>query len=407
MAANNNKRYYQSSLLERRRTTSGSVPNWRRVISQGGDATTALSGTYVRAWLGGGNITATWPYDTSVKNVEWYTESVTGDFAFHGFGPPSGTSDASLEAEADTKAKIRLNKKVKDFSTRVQGGVILGELRETLSMLRSPAAALRKGLGEYLSTVKHRSRGARKKSSTISKVAAESWLEYSFGWVPLFHDIADATAAYKSLSRKAETIRIGAGGYAEKQLDRSSYAGAYMNYLYYRETYLYTSKAHVRYTGAVRVTAGVNSAAEVMDRFGLTFKEFVPTAWELIPWSFLVDYFTNIGDILSYDNSVNQNLAWLCRGLLYEERKMRVHAPDYEAARKVKFQPGSVSLVFSGSPSYAVFERRSVTRGKVSSLPSVSFADFRFDLPDYWKQFANIGALLGSANGVHPQRFRR
>jgi hypothetical protein len=32
---------------------------------------------------------------------------------------------------------------------------------------------------------------------------------------------------------------------------------------------------------------------------GFDWSNFVPTLWEILPWSFAIDYFTNIGDVLS------------------------------------------------------------------------------------------------------------
>lgn len=45
-------------------------------------------------------------------------------------------------------------------------------------------------------------------------------------------------------------------------------------------------------------------------RMGLTIQEFVPTVWELIPYSFVVDYFTNIGDVVNYAYSANLNWVY-------------------------------------------------------------------------------------------------
>jgi hypothetical protein len=45
----------------------------------------------------------------------------------------------------------------------------------------------------------------------------------------------------------------------------------------------------------------------------LRLEDFVPTVWELIPYSFVADYFTNIGDIISAFSYGNMNLRWSTR----------------------------------------------------------------------------------------------
>lgn len=45
--------------------------------------------------------------------------------------------------------------------------------------------------------------------------------------------------------------------------------------------------------------------------FGAGVADIVPTAWELIPWSFMVDYFSNIGVVLDAWSMRFVNFAWL------------------------------------------------------------------------------------------------
>jgi hypothetical protein len=44
--------------------------------------------------------------------------------------------------------------------------------------------------------------------------------------------------------------------------------------------------------------------------FGVDWRELVLTGWELIPYSFLVDYFTNIGEILEAHSLAVSNFHW-------------------------------------------------------------------------------------------------
>jgi hypothetical protein len=48
----------------------------------------------------------------------------------------------------------------------------------------------------------------------------------------------------------------------------------------------------------------------VQQSWGLGTRDFIPTIYELIPYSFLVDYFVNIGEILNAWSFNQADLAW-------------------------------------------------------------------------------------------------
>jgi hypothetical protein len=39
--------------------------------------------------------------------------------------------------------------------------------------------------------------------------------------------------------------------------------------------------------------------------------KFLPTAWDLLPWSWMADFFTNVGDIIRGLSFVSGNLCWI------------------------------------------------------------------------------------------------
>jgi hypothetical protein len=55
-----------------------------------------------------------------------------------------------------------------------------------------------------------------------------------------------------------------------------------------------------------------------VDHFGLNLPDLVPAAWELVPWSWVVDYFTTVGayldDVFSSDPSA---CRYVCQNRLY------------------------------------------------------------------------------------------
>jgi hypothetical protein len=68
----------------------------------------------------------------------------------------------------------------------------------------------------------------------------------------------------------------------------------------------------VIYRGAMRVEA--KDPAEMDPALiGFDLSSWAPTLWELIPYSFLIDYFTNVGDVIRGWSHLGVRLAWCNR----------------------------------------------------------------------------------------------
>jgi hypothetical protein len=52
---------------------------------------------------------------------------------------------------------------------------------------------------------------------------------------------------------------------------------------------------------------------QVTDRLGLTANQFIPTLYEIMPWSFLIDYFSTLGVVVNAWASSGTKLAWVVR----------------------------------------------------------------------------------------------
>jgi len=178
-------------------------------------------------------------------------------------------------------------------------------------MIRKPALALRQGLESYLDALKKRSRGIPFSDSGRNKrkkVLADTWLEFSFGWTPLLSDIGSAANTIARFKAEADGLihrKSRAIGKGESQAAAVYATATYQNGPDLGFTPLIGSRRSVgtksvRYIAYLDYTTAVNtgSAGRLAELSGFTLAEFIPTAWELIPWSFLVDYFSNVGDVL-------------------------------------------------------------------------------------------------------------
>lgn len=288
------------------------VPNYRYKIENGLSATSAFTGQkhqWVYRKKGSAILVQQQSPPLEPRALTW---SASGWLAI----PPYYTSPVFLTdpTKADNAAKAKLYKAIKAQQVKMTGGVFLGELAQTVRLIKNPALALREGLGDYLTTLHKRKRGRHTKSS-LRKTAADTWLEYVFGWTPLINDVEDAYKAYRHLIDKISSERVQVRAEEEKIYYQSIFGSSHAEKLYFLSHLLVTQKIESIWTAGLKAVAqgGAAQNPSAITTFGLNAREFIPTAWELIPWSFVVDYFTNVGDIISAACTDTSSVTWLSR----------------------------------------------------------------------------------------------
>jgi len=307
---------------------------------------------------------------------------------------PSGMEliapDVGLSGEANTRnqARTKFAKRVEKTLTQFSGGVFLAELREALMMIAKPGRALRSRVGSYLNEVlrkgpKMRRQPMSKRESWIS----DTWLEYSFGWAPLLNDLDDARTY---LSRRMNVLLqelVHVSGAAESPLIltseslRSQTSGFAQVRCYVRVRHKFSCVL----SGAVSSRAygpGLISASAM----GLSPRSFVPTLWEVIPWSFAIDYFTNIGDVITGWSNQHAQLAW-GRETLRAQR-----ATDLTDQRAINTGLTKVeNAIFIPSSIASTSTRFTRTRIDNPPVPGISF-----EIPGFGTKWVNISALIAS-----------
>lgn len=174
------------------------------------------------------------------------------------------------------------------------------------------------------------SKETRKK--TLSKKAhvsdlSDAWLSWSFGWAPL---ISDAIALFdmpRQIELRKEYLRNLEGG---THLRRKIYStnedvfGPVVGYMNGWTPGTYAIQYRSRTTTTVRswytanakllnpLPASPIAQAELARQLTYPLGFSPATAWELLPWSWLIDYFVNVG---SYLDASQQDLPWQCTRL--------------------------------------------------------------------------------------------
>lgn len=206
--------------------------------------------------------------------------------------------------------------------TVVESGVLIAELRQSMGMAANAVLTvieilrwLKKGRFDKAveALIKHGrpiSRSAKQRfrnysetsGLSLTKWMASAWLELQFGWKPLLQDVFNIMEATTdkmngeffptlTLRGKGPTLTLRKDSYAE--LDSQTGAG--------HDEFL----SGITYQADATITAlfRVDSSLTVLNAFGLDNPAAI--AWELVPFSFVVDWFLPIGKYLSNLSALN------------------------------------------------------------------------------------------------------
>lgn len=402
----NNPENVNTAVVTCTRTRTGSrVPHHVQMIQAGVNACSDMQATWDTLDYTRTPKISVYAYNDG--NGYWGRRYNYGDVAVTNSFFRAKWKDSSVsDSFADNLARANFYKKLREIRTKVQGLTFLGELKETVRMLRRPAAGLQNLAEEYLRALRKRKRAVPKR---WKKDISGLWLEYAFGWIPLMNDIEDIVKAYKELTHPTQTDHVRSFG--KKEYDLTSAlngegTGAGVSNLWLDEglywripTAKRTEEHVVRYSGSVRAQVRSDQWSNYA-LFGFEPTQFIPTAWELCPWSFLVDYFTNIGDLLDASVTSTSNVVYVNRTVIKKMREYRVYEHDYKRSAAV-FGSGFYAKTWDSNQSWCLTTRKTVTRSKGTGIPMPTF-QMSFGLND--GQLMNVAALLGQANALSPQR---
>lgn len=411
-----------SQLVRCIRTRTGqNLPKWKSVIAAGGNATTPLTGALEEFYSTPVDV----KYDLLYPpDGSWAVREFRGDVAFglngcllFGVSPQSPMPDYMLDVErADNRARASFYKKLRATQVQFSGPIFLGELRETLRMIRHPAQAIRDSADRYYRSLS-KWRGANRPPSKsrekfkwrqeLQRVAGGLWLENSFGWQPLLHDIEDAVRAYEKLTVPVSNAVVISVGATDKADFTNTYVGqgagsnpAYHNrdgVVFRHNVIRCVQSCTIRYKGSVSVSTEADQWRN-RSLFGFRADEFLPTAWELLPWSFLIDYFTNVGDLLTSVVTRTSDINYVNR----TQRTLLTLNGNWTAdAERTRTSIGS-SWVISGSGGVGYYngKRATINRSAGSIIPMPTL---QFESGLNVGQMCNITALLTNFMGIHPQ----
>lgn len=222
-------------------------------------------------------------------------------------GAPADLANRSL-----SKARSALkDQKVNLGQAWAERRQVSNQVLQTAKKLATAAVALRKGHWKDACSAL-----GIKGVKPVSKTLASQWLGYQYGWKPLLSDIHGAVLALEKRDRDQWMVTV-KGSASSVQQQTSAY----------RANLPYANDGSGKSVFGVMTRIDAcpsNSAVASAASLGLTNP--VLLAWELVPFSFVVDWFVPIGDYLSqfdalagweirgYSQSTLSKMEWSFRG---------------------------------------------------------------------------------------------
>lgn len=192
---------------------------------------------------------------------------------------------------------------------------------------------------------------------------ANAWLEGRYSWRPLIYDIEDMQAALENLKDKRKRLTEKAGT-SQTWVETSSQVAHEGSTTY--------NEVHTRTTVSTEIGVGGVIACD----YGLnTFRFNLPiTAWELMPWSFIIDWIVNVGQSLEAMSFLTLSSASTAAGRRY------VHIRKSTERWYVYTVDGYSGSASSFGLSEGVLKRRSPQ--KVSIIPKTRLRLNEFKIAD-------------------------
>lgn len=187
------------------------------------------------------------------------------------------------------KALAKLNKPDLDV------GLLLGEFTETLEMLRHPLSSLYPLITDLRKQA--RSRHRQKPSQPFSKILSSVWLENCYGIQPFLKDIQDIKEFWdKGIEHERGVLRRHA---ASTMRESAAQVSRTADTYYSQVTYSANTYASKRVT--THIYFKYNDWAREYERltsFGVNPFQLLDVAYAIMPYSFVVNWFLDIGSWL-------------------------------------------------------------------------------------------------------------
>lgn len=359
--------------------TGSQNPDWEVDIAKKLDATTAYSRKYFTVHdpgyfditakkLGSRDWSRVWGYWASLgpyATVPWavYDDTVTRDIAV------TKIKRKIASDKEDYAVLTNLVQDVYEFRRTIHGTMdsILSLLRNVSRLVSRPGRVIRSGM--------------------LLEDIANLYLAWTFGINPTIEDAkALGTSIDAYIKRTDHTKRFQGSHYHDGNDSRSST---------FVPTFGITLKSHERvarrysckYISGHRLQLLTGNNYGLADHFHLAPTDFIPMAWELLPWSWLWDYVFNIGPFLEDVFQSTVDTSYYNVECINERR---VYLSDFEVL------PGAGWVITNKKVDPRIITCGTFTRNKLNHLPGrILRLRTQYEIEkNLTNKIANIAAVL-------------
>jgi len=221
-----------------------------------------------------------------------FTDTYDGFYAIDRKGGPAHHLPVSINLQelhtlAGTQAASAVDEPI------FEATIFVAELREAIAFLRNPV----KGYVDFLKYCKRMKREKAQRSGlhhlyqeSLYDFLASNWLAYRYGVRPLLYDAQDAMKAIESLAHVAPKRKTARGSASASGHDANSFTAS---------QYAANVKVQTFTSRDVSVRAGIlYEIYRDPDTFGKSIRHVPAAAYEMLLFSFIVEWFANIGSWL-------------------------------------------------------------------------------------------------------------
>lgn len=349
----------------------GKLPRYKRAIESGANATTQLSVNATFPEINPASATLLYKQRKTAQNpfpdTKIYGNICSGLLVAPQYAAPIYNSNA------EARAIRQLYSKIQNLTQSFQGGVFVGELHQTVKMMMHPCSSIAKFSKRYVDAQKQKIASGRRrglKPRDLAKSITDDYLQWVYGVVPLMNDIKDLSGTLARIANDPPIERFTARGSGLG--DSHAWGGGFSEgECKFTKEVITTYRTEVKYYGAFRgmqrdpgVLAQISRVGTLS---GFNLRAFVPTIWNLIPYSFVADYFVNIGDMLEALCTDTSAVIWISRTQLVETR-VDLHI-QYDPIASTPDKAAYEVLSNSGASGVTSGYTRTIARAALPSVP--------------------------------------
>lgn len=227
----------------------------------------------------------------------WGTRTFTGDMPCVWSIPPNRPAWFNQRI-LDAQARTLLSAHAKVASEEFLSLVTVAEAKKTASMIARPLS----GATDLINRIVARKSKLLAKGLNLAGAAFNAWNEYRFGWKPLLYELEQIRDAYYlSEVYNSKPVRLVARS-SDKDIKWDPPLVITQGTVQYLSGVVMSGN----FTHTARVSSGVlyelhdeTQASATARLMGLRLSDVPSTIWELVPYSFVVDRFLDVGKWLS------------------------------------------------------------------------------------------------------------